>query len=117
MADTKRSVAGIAVEEGKIFIAKRSGGGSLGGKWEFPGGKAEDGETDEEALVREYDEEFGVPIRVGDFLGRSGFEHSGVRRILSAYRISFIVRQFILHDHTEWSWVSFDELGSFDFAE
>ncbi|MDR2110325.1 MAG: NUDIX domain-containing protein, partial [Spirochaetaceae bacterium] len=50
----RRSVAGIAVEGGRFFIAQRIPGGDLGGKWEFPGGKVEEGETDAEALIREY---------------------------------------------------------------
>ena len=50
--NTIRVVAGIAVSGRKVFIARRSADRSLGGMWEFPGGKVESGETDEIALAR-----------------------------------------------------------------
>jgi 8-oxo-dGTP diphosphatase len=63
------SVAGIARQGAALFIARRKPGGSLGGKWEFPGGKVEEGESAEQALVREYAEELSLPIRVGEEIG------------------------------------------------
>jgi 8-oxo-dGTP diphosphatase len=111
-----RSVAGIAVESGKVFIAKRLKGGDLGGKWEFPGGKVEEHETDEQALIREYDEEFGVTIRVGQHLGQTEFEHHGKTRMLNAYRIYFTARIPAMREHTETRWVSISELETLDFA-
>jgi 8-oxo-dGTP diphosphatase len=111
-----RSVAGIAAENGKVFIAKRLKGGDLGGKWEFPGGKVEERETDEEALIREYDEEFGVTIRVGRHVGQAGFEHHGKARTLNAYRVYFTAQIPVMREHTETRWVSFAELETLDFA-
>ena len=58
-------VAGIIVREGKILIAQRPEGKARAGQWEFPGGKAEPGETIEAALVREIREELGAEIDVG----------------------------------------------------
>ncbi|MDR0663113.1 MAG: NUDIX domain-containing protein, partial [Spirochaetaceae bacterium] len=46
----KTSVAGIAVKGGKFFVGRRVSGGYMGEKWEFPGGKVEEGETCEQAL-------------------------------------------------------------------
>jgi 8-oxo-dGTP diphosphatase len=110
------SVAGIAAAEDRIFIARRKAGGDLGGKWEFPGGKVEDGETDQEALVREYDEEFGVKISVGEPLGTAAFEHHGRQFSLHAYRINFLEKDFTLAEHTEWRWATFEEIDALDFA-
>jgi 8-oxo-dGTP diphosphatase len=112
-----RSVAGIAAEGGRIFIAKRIPGGDLGGKWEFPGGKVEQGETDADALVREYREEFGVSVRVGPFLGSVLFEHRGTERTLNAYRIHFGGEDFTLSEHTEWRWAAFEEIEGLDFVD
>jgi 8-oxo-dGTP diphosphatase len=111
------SVAGIAAEEGKLFIARRIPGGAMGGKWEFPGGKVEGTESDEAALCREYREEFRIPVRVGSYLGSASFEHHGVKRILRAYRIYFEGRDFTLSEHTEWRWSGFDEIEKLDFAD
>jgi 8-oxo-dGTP diphosphatase len=116
MGETRQSVAGIAMEGGKLFIARRIAGGDLGGKWEFPGGKAEEGESAGEALVREYDEEFSVPVKVGDLLGSASFEHKGIVRTLNAYRIYFLSTRFKLAEHTEWRWASIEEIEKLDFA-
>ncbi|MFA5120809.1 8-oxo-dGTP diphosphatase MutT [Zavarzinia sp.] len=47
----------------RILIAKRPTGKSLAGLWEFPGGKLEPGESPEQALIRELDEELGITVR------------------------------------------------------
>jgi 8-oxo-dGTP diphosphatase len=113
MGKTKKiSVAGIIVEDGKIFIAKRCMGGDLSGKWEFPGGKAEDGENDKAALVREYYEEFGVHIKAEELLGEAEFEHRHEKRVLRAYQASFLTRDFILSEHTEWQWADAESIKS-----
>ncbi|MDR1904016.1 MAG: NUDIX domain-containing protein [Treponema sp.] len=112
-----RSVAGIAAEGGKVFIAKRFKGGDMGGKWEFPGGKVEENETDEEALIREYEEEFGAAIRVGPRLGQTSFEHHGITRVLNAYRIYFTERALTMREHAESRWVSFADLETLNFAD
>jgi 8-oxo-dGTP diphosphatase len=110
-------VAGIAWERGKFFIARRLKGGAMGDKWEFPGGKVDNGESDQEALKREYLEEFGVDIVVGDFLGSADFEHRGVKRRLRAYRVSFAVPQCTLMEHTQWRWAALEEIEQLDFVD
>ncbi|MDR3249015.1 MAG: NUDIX domain-containing protein [Treponema sp.] len=113
------SVAGIAFEGGRLFIARRKPGGALGGMWEFPGGKAEEGEGNQEALVREYDEEFSLPIRVGEELANASFEHKGIERSLCAYRIycnGDFAEALRLNEHEEWNWASLEEIEKLDFV-
>jgi 8-oxo-dGTP diphosphatase len=111
------SVAGIAVEDGRFFIARRKAGGDLGDKWEFPGGKVEPGESDEEALRREYLEEFGVSIQTGALLGSASFEHHGKAYVVNAYRIYLSGQDLTLHEHTRWRWADPGEIEALDFAE
>jgi 8-oxo-dGTP diphosphatase len=117
MEGTGYSVAGIAVEGGKVFVARRVPGGDLGGKWEFPGGKVEAGESGEDALIREFREEFDVPVRVGPLLASASFEHHGKTRGLRAYRVYLESHDFILSEHTEWDWVSLETIAGLDFAD
>jgi len=55
-------VAAVALidGDGRVLLAQRPSGKSMAGLWEFPGGKVEDGETPEVALIRELDEELGI---------------------------------------------------------
>jgi mutator protein MutT len=114
----KISLAGVALKDSKFFIARRCGGGEMDGKWEFPGGKAEDGETLEDALEREFLEEFGIKTRCGARLGESGFTHRGETHILYAYRIYFTesLESIVLTEHSDWKWASPDEIRALDFT-
>ncbi len=62
----KLVVAGVVVDDrGLVLITQRRADQSLGGFWEFPGGKVEPGEAPSTALVRELDEELGAAVEVG----------------------------------------------------
>jgi 8-oxo-dGTP diphosphatase len=118
MESKKRSVAGIAVEGDKLFIARRKAGGDLGGKWEFPGGKAEEGESDEAALSREFAEEFSLSVTIGSLMADTFFEHGGETFYLHAYRIAFSdgLEHIRLAEHSEWQWAPFSAIERLDFA-
>jgi 8-oxo-dGTP diphosphatase len=62
-------VAAIIISEGRVLACERSAPPEVAGRWEFPGGKVEPGETDEEALARECVEELGVRVEVGERVG------------------------------------------------
>src|SRR5512134_3411193 len=57
--------AGLIFRAGKLLITQRHADSHLGGLWEFPGGKREPGETFEECLTRELQEELGIQVEVG----------------------------------------------------
>ncbi len=66
----KKVTAAIIIKDGLFFIAKRRKADTLANKWEFPGGKIENGETAEECLKREIEEELRIKVRIGDFFWR-----------------------------------------------
>lgn len=112
-----RSVAGIALRKARVLVGRRKPGGTLGGKWEFPGGKREPGESDEAALIREYDEEFGVAVTVGALIGESQFVNGYKRYGLSALLVELRAEPTDLREHDELRWLSAEELLAIDLAE
>jgi A/G-specific adenine glycosylase len=78
--------AAILRRDGKILLAKRPSKGLLGGMWEFPGGKVEQGESLEACLAREIREELGAEIRVGEAFGIYQHAYSHFRITLHAFK-------------------------------
>ena len=118
---SKTSIACIALFKDKVLVAHRNLVGQMGGRWEFPGGKVEAGETDEQAIVREFQEEFGVCVKVGDAVASAVFAHNGTDVNLHAYRIfephRGIFRKYKLTEHSEYKWVTFDKIKELNFVD
>ncbi len=112
-----QSIAGIARKNDLFLIAKRKEGGSLSLKWEFPGGKLEPGETHQEAMVREWDEEFEIDVKTGEFLCRGKFVHKGKKFELSAYEVLLLSEDFVLNEHSEIKWLTLNEILKVDLAD
>ena len=115
----KQSIACILVKDSKIFIAKRLPIGQMGGRWEFPGGKVEKDETLEEAIVREFEEEFSVKVSVGNIITKNKFTHNGNDVELTAFEI-FIKKEpldWILTEHTEIDWIEPEKIPSLNFVD
>jgi 8-oxo-dGTP diphosphatase len=109
--------AGIIERDGLVLIARRKPGKHMGGKWEFPGGKIEPGETPEQSLERELEEELALRVEVGPFLCLASFEGDGISLELLVYRIDGVTGIPELRDHQEIRWVKPAELSSFDLAD
>lgn len=116
----KTSIAGIAVDGRYVLIAHRNPIGQMGGRWEFPGGKVEEGETDSQALIREFREEFGIKIKPGKLIAQAVFEHNGSNN-LHAYSIKVPHKgnffKYKLTEHTEYRWVDIDEIKTMNFVD
>lgn len=112
----RESVAGIAVKDGKVFVARRKEGGDLGGKWEFPGGKVRPGESADQALAREFAEELAVSVRIGAQIGEAAFIHKDTHFHLTAWLVIPENENFVFNEHTEYRWVTTDELETLNFA-
>ena len=120
----RTSVAGVAARtvsrrppRQELFVARRLPGGDLGGKWEFPGGKVEEGESDAEALIREFQEELAVAVEVESFIGETDFVHGDTRFTLRFYWVKLLSENIALTAHSEWCWLSMDEITRLDFAD
>ncbi len=112
----QKVTAAILTRNGKVLIARRTADDRLANKWEFPGGKVEDGETPEACLSRELKEELGITARVGALLGESiyHYEHRSIK--LLAYQTHWEAGDLDPKVHAEVIWVSVSELDGYDFA-
>lgn len=102
---TIRVVAGVAKMDNKFLVAKRSYQKSLGGKWEFPGGKIEEGETYENALIREFNEELSVQIKVHDLIKEISFIKDDYRIEITFFQVQIIEGDIILNEHIEFQYL------------
>ena len=110
------STAGIARRGGSFLIALRNPGSSIGESWEFPGGKAEEGEAPDVALVREFREELGVPVRTGELLYEGSFSNKGAEYRLMAFEVELESTMFRLKEHQELRWAVIEELEELPMA-
>lgn len=106
----------IMNEQQEILCALRSLEMSLGGLWEFPGGKIEAGETPQEALTREIQEELGCTIEVGDFLATCTHEYPNVRVQLDTYFARIVTGAPEAKEHEKLEWVGKDTLNELAWA-
>ena len=109
------TAAVIRRKDGKILIAQRPADHMLGGLWEFPGGKLESGETLEEALRREIEEETSLIIEVGNPLCSVKHAYSHFRITLHAFECRPVRGRARAHEHAALRWVRPSELGAFPF--
>jgi len=104
--------AAIIMQGEKVLITKRAKDDAHALKWEFPGGKAEKGETLKECLKREIKEELDLEIKTGDL-----FDVTAADDIeLSSYLCEIIAGNLKLNVHEDFKWVNIPELMKYDFA-
>lgn len=114
----KRDVAaGLIMCDGKILIGQRKHGKTLEYKWEFPGGKLEEGETLEECLARELMEEMKLKILVGEPFITSSYDYDFGTIVLHSFWAKCANRNIpAVLEHEQYKWVSLEELPQYDFA-
>jgi 8-oxo-dGTP diphosphatase len=112
----KDVTAAIILKDNKVLITQRAPDEKMAGKWEFPGGKIEQGETPQQCLSREINEELEVSVEVLDFFGESIYRYEYGEIRLLAYFCRWVSGDFILHVHSRLEWVGRDELSAFDFT-
>jgi len=108
--------AAILIHESKILIARRAPHKTLGGLWEFPGGKIEGEETAEDCLKREILEELSIEIVVGNFFMKNRHQYGTNIIVLHAYLCTAVIFDIRLTDHDEYRWVEKHEMPEYDYA-
>ncbi|BCJ25980.1 hypothetical protein Asera_00880 [Actinocatenispora sera] len=109
--DGPQIVVGAAIiRHGRVLAAQRATPPAAAGRWEFPGGKVDPGETEPDALVRECVEELGVRIVVGDRLGADVTMVNGA--VLRLYLAELLAGEPRALEHLEVRWLAADELDS-----
>ena len=104
-------VAAIIKKEDKIFITRRSYG-EFKDMWEFPGGKIEEGETKEEALVREIKEELELDINNLEYLTTVEYDYPNFHLTMHCFICEICGGRLNLNVHSDAKWVSLNELLS-----
>ena len=110
-------VVGAAImKNGKLFAAQRSDRGETALKWEFPGGKIEQGETPEQALLREVKEELDTQIRVEKYIATVEYQYRTFHLTMHLYKCSLTGKDPVISEHVACRWLHADELKSLDWA-
>ncbi len=100
-------------EQGKeIILATQRGYGEFKGGWEFPGGKLEEGETPQEALIREIKEELDADIVVGDLIDIVEYDYPTFHLSMKCFWCELRSEHLVLNEHEDAKWLSKDQLGT-----
>lgn len=109
-------VGAVLVRDGDVLCARRSQDMTLPGMWEFPGGKLEPGESPEQALVRELDEELAVEANIGERVDETEYEYDFGVVSLTTYWGSIVSGEPKACEHAELKWLPMADLASLDWA-
>lgn len=101
---TLRVVAAIIEKNNKILIAQRLKG-DFAGLWEFPGGKIEEGELPEQALIREIEEEFDTELNVEKYLTTVEHQYDSFYLVMDCFICTIKTGDLILHDHMAYKFI------------
>lgn len=107
-------VAAIIKNEDKIFATQR-GYGEFKGYWEFPGGKLEEGETPQKALIREIQEELDTDIEVGELIETVEYDYPQFHLTMHCFICTVMSGNLVLKEHQAAKWLTKDTLKSVDW--
>ena len=107
-------VAAIIRDGARIFATQR-GYGEFKDGWEFPGGKVEEGETPQEALKREIEEELETEIEVGDYLTTIEYDYPKFHLSMKCYWAKIVEGKPVLLEHEAAKWLTKDTIDSVEW--
>lgn len=111
---TIKVAAAIIIHDNQIFATQR-GYGEFKDGWEFPGGKIEEGETPQEALVREIKEELDIEIEVKDFLETVEYDYPEFHLSMDCFFCTIKSGELVLKEHEAAKWLRAETLDSVDW--
>ena len=111
---TVRVAAAIIIQDDKVFATQR-GYGAFKDGWEFPGGKIEDGETPQEALIREIKEELDTEIEVTDFLETVEYDYPDFHLSMDCFFCTIRSGELVLKEHEAARWLTAETLDSVEW--
>lgn len=111
---TIKVVAAIIRDQDRIFATQR-GYGEFKDGWEFPGGKIEEGETSENALIREIREELDTEISVGEKITCVEYDYPKFHLSMDCFWVEIVSGNLVLKEHEAAKWLSREELDSVDW--
>lgn len=103
-------------EQNEILCALRSSIMALPNLWEFPGGKIEEGESHDTALIREIKEELDIIIEIGGNVEDTYFEYENFTIQLTSYLATINSGEMKAAEHAEIKWVPIRELSTLEWA-
>jgi 8-oxo-dGTP diphosphatase len=98
-----------------IIFATQRGYGDFKGGWEFPGGKIEEGETPQQALVREIKEELETEIAVGSLIDTIEYDYPTFHLSMDCFWCEIVSGELVLKEHDAAKWLTKDELDSVEW--
>jgi 8-oxo-dGTP diphosphatase len=108
--------AAVIIDNNKVFAAQRENKGELALFWEFPGGKLEDGESGESAIVREIEEELSIKVEVIKHLINVEHKYKTFSITLIAYLCKIVEGELTLKDHVNSEWLVKEQLYTVNWA-
>jgi len=111
------SIAIVQNEQNKILISRRQQGKHLAGKWEFPGGKVEQGESLEGAMLRELKEEVGLSATQFTLFDSLNFQYDQLNLSLHFYLVEGYEGEPVSLEGQEIKWINPSQLSEYDFPK
>ena len=113
---TIQVVAAIIWQEGRFLAARRAGSRLGSGLWEFPGGKIEPGESQEQALARELKEELGIIVQEFEFWKQEEHKYADYTVVLYFFHVrKFLNSPILIEGHDALAWVLPGETDKLEF--